>query len=99
MKLIDLPFSEYNSTDVDPETGNWRPRGELCVRGPILFKGYLSLDYETNNCLDEDGWFHTGDVAMIMPEHGNAFKIIDRIQSVLKLSNGEYISPEVIENI
>ena len=39
LKLIDVPELEYKSTDVDPETKKWRPRGELCVRGPVLFKG------------------------------------------------------------
>ena len=56
LKLIDVPDLEYKSTDVNPETGKWRPRGELCVRGPILFKGYLSLPEVTKEAIDEDGW-------------------------------------------
>ena len=98
LKLIDVPDLEYKSTDIDPDTGKWRPRGELCVRGPILFKGYLNLPEETEKSLDKDGWLHSGDVAMIIPEHGNAFRIIDRVKNMFKLQQGEYISPEKIEN-
>ena len=98
LKLIDVPDLEYKSTDIDPNSGKWRPRGELCVRGPILFKGYLNLPEETEKSLDKDGWLHSGDVAMIIPEHGNAFRIIDRVKNMFKLQQGEYISPEKIEN-
>ena len=98
LKLIDVPDLEYKSTDIDPNSGKWRPRGELCVRGPILFKGYLNLPEETEKSLDKEGWLHSGDVAMIIPEHGNAFRIIDRVKNMFKLQQGEYISPEKIEN-
>ena len=98
LKLIDVPDLDYKSTDVDPETGKWRPRGELCVRGPVLFKGYLSLPEITKEALDKDGWLHSGDVATIIPEHGNAIKIIDRVKNMFKLQQGEYVAPEKIEN-
>ena len=98
LKLVDVPELEYKSTDIDPVTKKWRPRGELCVRGPILFKGYLSLPDKTKEAIDEDGWLHSGDIAMILPEHGNAFKIIDRIKNIFKLQQGEYVAPEKIEN-
>ena len=98
LKLIDVPDLEYKTTDIDDSSGKWRPRGELCVRGPILFKGYLNLPEETKKSVDEDGWLHSGDVAMIIPEHGNAFRIIDRVKNMFKLQQGEYISPEKIES-
>ena len=98
LKLVDVPELEYKSTDVDPETNKWRPRGELCVRGPVLFKGYLSLKDKTKEAIDDEGWLHSGDVAMILPEHGNAFKIIDRVKNIFKLQQGEYVAPEKIEN-
>ena len=79
--------------------GNLRPSGELCVRGPTLFKGYFKDEEKTKESIDKDGWLHSGDIAMIIPEHGNAMKIIDRVKNIFKMQQGEYISPEKIENI
>lgn len=73
------------------------PRGELLLRGPILFKGYYKNDEETKKTVDPDGWFHTGDICEI--DSLGRFKIIDRKKNVLKLAQGEYISPERIENV
>lgn len=73
------------------------PRGELLLRGPILFKGYYKNDEETKKTLEPDGWFHTGDICEI--DSLGRFKIIDRKKNVLKLAQGEYISPERIENV
>ena len=47
---------------------------------------------------DKDGWFHTGDVGQINPENGS-IKIIDRVKNILKLSQGEYISPMSLETV
>lgn len=73
------------------------PRGELLVRGSVLFKGYYKNDEETKKTVDHDGWFHTGDICEI--DSLGRFKIIDRKKNVLKLAQGEYISPERIENV
>ena len=98
MKLVDVDDLDYHSTDVDPETGVSHPRGELCVRGPLLFKGYLDDEENTHLAIDKDGWLHTGDVAMILTEHGNAIRIIDRVKNIFKLQQGEYVAPEKLEN-
>ena len=99
IKLKDVPSLDYHSTDTDPETGAWKPRGEICVRGPALFKGYLNDEENTKLAVDDEGWFHSGDVGMILPEHGNAVKIIDRVKNIFKLQQGEYVAPEKLENI
>ncbi|OAA34963.1 long-chain-fatty-acid--CoA ligase FAA2 [Metarhizium rileyi] len=73
------------------------PRGELLVRGPAIFKEYYKNEEETKKVLESDGWFHTGDICEV--DKLGRFKIIDRKKNVLKLSQGEYISPERIENV
>ena len=98
IKLVDIEDLDYRSTDVDPSTGISHPRGELCVRGPLLFKGYLDDQENTDKAIDKDGWLHTGDVAMVLTEHGNAIRVIDRVKNIFKLQQGEYVAPEKIEN-
>ena len=99
IKLVDVKDLDYLSTDVDPQTGISHPRGELCVRGPLLFKGYLDDEENTKKAIDEDGWLHTGDIAMVLTEHGNAIRIIDRVKNIFKLQQGEYVAPEKLENV
>ncbi|CAI5758136.1 unnamed protein product [Candida verbasci] len=72
-------------------------QGELMLRGPQMFKGYYYNQEETLKAVTEDGWFHSGDIATIDKETGR-ISIIDRVKNFFKMSQGEYVSPEKIEN-
>ena len=89
--LQDVPDMEYLSIDKP------QPRGELLIRGNSLFKEYYKNPEETKKTMTEDGWLRTGDIATV--DAMGRFKIIDRRKNVLKLAQGEYVSPERIENV
>jgi long-chain acyl-CoA synthetase len=89
--LLDVPDMDYLSTDKP------HPRGELLVRATTQFREYFQNPEETAKAIDADGWFHTGDICSV--DEMGRFKIIDRRKNVLKLAQGEYISPERIENV
>ncbi|XP_018408206.1 PREDICTED: long-chain-fatty-acid--CoA ligase 6-like isoform X1 [Nanorana parkeri] len=85
---------------VDVEDMNYfasKGEGEICVKGPNVFKGYLKDKEKAAEALDDNGWLYTGDVGKWLPN--GTLKIIDRKKHIFKLAQGEYIAPEKIENI
>ncbi|TKG96077.1 long-chain fatty acid--CoA ligase [Puteibacter caeruleilacunae] len=70
--------------------------GEILVKGPNIMKGYYKDPEYTKEVIDEDGWFHTGDIGVL--EDDKFLKITDRKKSIFKLSSGKYIAPQLLEN-
>jgi fatty-acyl-CoA synthase len=91
------PLPGYEFKVIDPETGATQPPdtpGELCVRGYALMQGYYRMPEETAQAIDEEGWFHTGDLATIRNDEGVRF--IGRYRDMLKVG-GENVDPVEVE--
>ena len=70
--------------------------GEILTKGPNLMLGYYKDPDYTKKVIDENGWFHTGDIGYL--DEGKFLKITDRKKEIFKLSSGKYIAPQLIEN-
>lgn len=88
VKLVDVPEKEYYAKD---------NKGEVCCKGLSVFQGYYRNEDKTKETIDEEGWLHTGDIGEWLPD--GSLKIIDRRKNIFKLSQGEYIAPEKIEQV
>lgn len=70
--------------------------GEILARGPNIMMGYYKDPELTAQVIDQDGWFHTGDIGMFEPE--GQLRITGRKKEIFKTSLGKYIAPELLEN-
>jgi len=84
------PAADFNEVRIDAVTG------EIQVRGPNVFKGYLNLPEKTAEALDADGWLHTGDVGL-MDDDGYV-RITDRMKDIIITAGGKNITPSELEN-
>ncbi len=82
--------SPHNEMKLDPETG------EILIRGPNIFSGYLNLPEKTKEVFDSDGWMHTGDVGT--RDAQGFFSITDRMKDIIITAGGKNITPSELEN-
>jgi acyl-CoA synthetase (AMP-forming)/AMP-acid ligase II len=68
--------------------------GELLIRGPQIMRGYLNQPEKTAECVDVDGWYHTGDVGCV--DGDGDFFIVDRTKELIKYK-GFAVAPAELE--
>jgi acyl-CoA synthetase (AMP-forming)/AMP-acid ligase II len=71
-----------------------RQQGELLIRGPQIMRGYLNRPEETAECIDPDGWYHSGDIGYVDDEEW--FYIVDRTKELIKYK-GLQVAPAELE--
>jgi len=94
---IGPPICNTEMKVIDLESGDSldrNQRGEVCIRGPQVMRGYLHNSKATHACIDSDGWFHTGDVGYA--DDDGYFYIVDRVKELIKYK-GYQVAPAELE--
>ncbi len=88
-----LPGVEFKIDQPNPQTNE----GEICVRGPVIMKGYYKDPSRTAETIDKEGWLHTGDLGVL--DRNNYLFIKGRLKNMILGPSGENIYPEEIEAV
>jgi len=94
IRIVDTETGKILYQSSDPSIQTLGERGEICVKGPQVMKGYYK-DQELTEQTITDGWLRTGDVGMVT--YNNCLKILGRSKSTIVLSSGENVEPEPLE--
>ncbi|MDR5898555.1 AMP-binding protein [Halomonas vilamensis] len=88
--------TQVKGVDVDGNDLPLGESGELCVKGPQVMKGYWQREEETRHSIDADGWFHTGDIAVLQED--GYIRIVDRKKDMILVS-GFNVYPNEVEDV
>lgn len=92
---IVMAETECKLVDMDGNDISNNEPGELCIRGPQVMQGYWQRPEATAEVIDKDGWFHSGDIAVIQPD--GYIKIVDRKKDMINVS-GFKVFPNEVED-
>ncbi|HEY8357895.1 MAG TPA: long-chain fatty acid--CoA ligase [Ramlibacter sp.] len=84
------PAGDHNQMRIDPATG------EIQVKGPNVFMGYLNQPEKTAESFTADGWFRTGDVGTV--DADGFYRITDRMKDIIITAGGKNVTPSELEN-
>ncbi len=92
---LTVPNTETKIVDLDSgQPLGFNQRGEVCIRGPQVMKGYLNNPEATAHCIDEEGWFHTGDIGYF--DEDEFLFVVDRLKELIKYK-GFQVAPAELE--
>jgi long-chain acyl-CoA synthetase len=91
-----LPSTDVSVRSTDGAILPFGERGELCVKGPQVMAGYWQQPEETAKVMTQDGYFRTGDVAVILPD--GQVKLVDRMKDMILVS-GFNVYPNEVEDV
>ena len=92
---VGLPLGDISIAIDNEVDGN---EGEIFIKGPVVMAGYYEDPEATAAAIDEDGWFHSGDVGRIDSKTG-CILITGRLKSMIVLKSGKKVFPEEIEQL
>jgi long-chain acyl-CoA synthetase len=93
---VPVPGTEVQIRDDDGQSLGLDEPGELCVRGPQVMAGYWQRPEATDEVIDGDGWFATGDIALVQPD--GYLRIVDRKKDMIVVS-GFNVYPNELEDV